>query len=306
MSVQKPAEQFADLLELRRAFEAASDAQEKTIEAIKLMESLSSLAPAEESTIKKLNAQLKKFDTLVKRARKALNVATKKKVPQELADFYKKEMKVLKKTLGASVFSNIRYGFRSNYSNRGQFYIAMDLLDWPKPIEFRMSLRYDAAEDGHYNWRRNWIPAKPARITTEMAIILGRYNTPETGERALAILRDNQYKHYPNMDAIKNKIEEDKKYLEGVARRLSNNFSTSVEEYANKAQLEVTFRSDMRWEYDQESMSRSDWEEQADKEVEWFKNKVTEIVGSDPKIQIGGSSGVGEKGHIDLYITMKG
>ena len=295
MSVANPIEGFLDLIELRETLETTARAQKGTQDALRTLKKFE--AQMDVSTIKKVEAQLKKMETAVAKAKKALSIASKKKLPQELKDFYNKEIKVLKKTLPASVFGSPTYSYSGSGVGYGSFYIKVPLQDY-KHIIFVLKINYEEARAGHRGWA-GWVPSTPARVVTKTYLEIEGEFGERTSESVLEFLKNNEYAHYPNIANIQALKEIERSMMERDLTRLPRWARGEIQESRGQLYIEVEARTDMRWEYDQEHMNLTEWEERAESVINNSIEKIKKIL---PNYEYS-SGGMGEKGY--YYITLK-
>jgi len=297
MSVTNPIEGFLDLLELRETLNTMTNAQKATLNALTSLKKYQ--AQMDASTIKRLEAQAKKMETAVERAKKALSTSSKKKLPQELKDFFKKEMKVLKKTLPASVFGSPRYSYNGESLGYGYFHIIVPVQDF-QDIVFTLEINFIRATEGYRSWN-GWVPAKPARVETKTYLqIRGEYGKYDAKE-ILEFLKNEEYIHYPNIgniQAIKQAIREK---LEQDIARLPRWLDGQIRESKGNLYIEAEGHTSMRWEYDQDTMNWEEWQSQARALV---ADTVKEVKALLPNYDYE-SGGMGESGHYSIYLTPK-
>lgn len=302
---ENPINTFADLIQLRTALNSAFTATELTKETLEKFQKLS-LSP-DDSTIKRLQLQLKKFETAVTKARKALNTATKKKIPDELANYFKKEFKALKKILGAGLFGTPKYGVLEYSGNTVSFYISVPLKD-SSHINFQLTLTYRKKEEGRRGYY-GYVPPVPAKVETEAFISFGNLtNTAKYGRgyvdssALLEKLKNDKYVHFPNLSQIQQQLDAEKAELERLSNRVSHLEFRGIEESYGKFTAEFETRYDMHWEYDQEGMSRSEWDAQANAYLKEDADRLHNIFPKDTyRIQ----GDVMDKGYASFYVQKK-
>ena len=300
MSVTNPIEGFLDLLELRKTLNTTRSALKATKDALASLKRYE--AQLDASTIKRLEIQVGKMENASNRAEKALSTATKKQLPKELADAYKKGMRSLKKTLPASVFGKPRYSYINEYSTTAKFYIIVPLQDYEDDLMFVLEIKFEHAKEGRRNWAREWIPAEPAKVVTKVTYSFDHRGYGKTDiSQILEHLKNKEYIHYPNIAGIKAEKEGIRLQLEQDIKRLPSWVDAQVEESRGELYIEVEGRTDMRWEYDQDHMSWSEWEEQAQNEIEDTVKRIKQIL---PNYEYS-SGGMGEKGHYTITLTPK-
>lgn len=298
MSVTNPIEGFLDLIKLRETLDTTQRAKKATQNALNSLKKFE--AQMDASTIKRLEAQLKKMDTAVGKGIKALSTASKKKLPQELKDAYKQGLKVLKKTLPASVFGKPSYSYGGENYGYGTFYIWLPLQDY-KSIGFKMIIEFEKARDGYRGWN-GWVSAQPAKVKTKIEYFFnGSYRTRGDIPSLLEDLKNDGYVHYPNMSNIQAEKEVLKAKLEQDIKRLPRWLDGQVEENRGQLYIEVEGRAEMRWEYDQDHMTWTEWENQAEAEITDSLERIKKVL---PNYEYS-SGGMGEKGHYTITLTPK-
>jgi hypothetical protein len=237
-----------------------------------------------------------------------MNTATKKKVPDELVKYFKKELKALKKVLGAGVFGTPAYGVVAFGGRKLSFYISVPLKD-SSSINFQLVLQYEEAKEGYTNYRRTYIPPVPAKVKTEAFISFGSLeNTASYGRGyvdssgLLEKLKNDKYVHYPNLAQIQQQLDAEKAELERLSNRVSHLEFRDIEERNGTFVAEFETRYDLHWEYDQEGMSRREWDDQANAYLKEDADRLHNIFPKDTyRIQ----GDVMDKGYASFYVQKK-
>ena len=293
--MSNPLLKYADLVGFSQTLDAAEAAEERTQAALKAMQGLSGDFQADAATIRRLEIQLGKYTKMVGKARKALSKAARSKVPSELVALFKKESRILKRRLGASLFGTPRYSYKGD-SYKSEFIISLPLQDFGD-IHFVMELRPKT------EWSRN--VSRIVGLKTEFFVRFNRYDKiPATADRVMQYLLDQEYEHYPQtaLQERQKAIEE----LEALGRNLPRGFETrsrdGVRVWNGKPSLFVDWRVELRWEYDQQRMTRMEYE---DLEEKYMAEGIRELQSRfGPKFKVE-SGGTGEKGSMTAIVTKK-
>ena len=284
--------QFAELVGLGATFNGVQKAQEATRKALAQMRALPEDFPADASTIRRLEIQLGKFDKLTAKARKAMSKATRAKLPKVLKDFYTKEMRKLKRTLPASVFGTPTYRYASGGSG-GSFIISVPMLDSAKPLTIALRIEVDK------KWNRSGTGYTIKGQREQLQMGFGNLSWVPGGnaQSILEYLIDRNYQHIP-----KSVLQEQEETLATLnAIRLPSGYEKEDDAQTSRGipYLRVEWRTNLRWEYDQDSMSRGDWERAAERAITEGVSEIKrrlprgyEVVGED----------IGEKGHASATI----
>lgn len=296
-----PIEGFLDLIKLRETLEKTVKARKATQDALNTLKRYE--AQMDASTIKKVESQLKKMETAVSKAIKALSTASKKKIPQELKDAYKKGMKVLKKTLPASVFGKPSYSYRGDNRLFASFYIWQPLQDH-EDIGFKFTIEFQEARAGRRSWSGDWIPAEPAKVKTRIAYFFNGDNQLGNDiEKILEKLRHEGYVHYPNIAGLKAEKDALIAQMKKDVSRLPRYLEGEVEgENTAEPYISVEGRAEMRWEYDRDEMSRKEWRDQGQEVINDVIERLKKIL---PNYDYATSWGMGDEGFYNLKLTPK-
>ena len=287
-----PLLEYADLVGFSQTLDAAKAAEERTQSALKAMRGLSGDFQADDATIRRLEIQLGKYTKMVGKARKALSKAARSKVPSELVALFKKESRILKRRLGASLFGTPHYSYKGG-SYKSEFIISLPLQGF-EDIHFVMELQPKT------EWSRN--VSRVVGLKTEFFVRFHRYDKiPATADRVMQYLLDQEYEHFPKSDLEKRK--EEIAEMERLRGRIPRGYEyLKVDVWKGKPRLILEFNTGMRWEYDQMGQSRFEFDRREEAAMDKARQELQRHFGSKYEVDL---SMMGEKGHVEAYISKK-